>query len=55
MYLIVYAEVKDLIKRLCNTLIVYVATTVVTFSLLINTSKSSFFAKQSTIEKIICV
>ena len=25
MYLIVCAEVKDLIKRLCNTLIVYVA------------------------------
>ena len=42
MYLIVCAEVKDLIKRLCNTLIVYVATTVVTFSLLITQANPVF-------------
>ena len=33
---------KDLIKRLCNTLIVYVATTVVTFSLLITQANPVF-------------
>lgn len=46
---------KNLIKKLCNALMVCVAMVIVTFSLLITQANPAFFAKQPTIEKIICV
>lgn len=46
---------KNLIKKLCNALMACVAMVIVTFSLLIAQANPTFFAKQFTIEKTICI